>query len=123
MKFCLVLFSSTLLSIALLLFMDSKVETKEFLLEDINGVSIDLDASIEVLEGDKQKVVIEGQKKLIDLLSKRIIDGHWNIAFTKNIIDYSPLKIKIYVQDLKTVLQKGNGQFSIGKLEVMNYSV
>jgi len=67
-------------------------------------------ADIEITQGATQKVVMEGQENILNLIQTEIKDKKWRIKLPKNVwADYDDVKIKITIPELISVGLAGSG--------------
>ena len=90
---------------------NSQMVTKTYELETINGIALSLPATVEIIEGDVQKVEISGREVTIEQINKQIKRGLWNIelpnSFRKNV---DGLYIKITSNDIEKLILSGSGK-------------
>lgn len=88
-------------------------------LSDFHSVGLGCSATVYIEKGSSQKVVVEGQKNIIDLLKKEVKNGSWNIGFEKNVYNYDKLVVYITMPDVNALSIGGSGKI-ISKNEFEN---
>lgn len=74
------------------------------------SVECSLYADVEVTQGPTQKVTVDGQENIINLISTEVKDDKWRIKLPRNTwADYDKLKIKITVPQLYGLGMAGSG--------------
>lgn len=69
-----------------------------------------ISADVEITQGATQKVVMEGQENILNMIQTEVKDGKWKIKFPKNTWgDYDHVKIKITVPALTSIGLSGSG--------------
>ena len=82
---------------------------KELKLDKFSGVDLGISGDVILTKGSTQKVVVEGQQNIIDLLKTEVSNGIWKIGFTRGVNNYKGFKIFITIPTLKTVGVSGSG--------------
>jgi Putative auto-transporter adhesin, head GIN domain len=73
-------------------------------------VECNLSADVEITQGPTQKVTIEGQENIINMISTEVKDDKWRIKLPKNTWgDYDKVKIRITVPQLHGLGMAGSG--------------
>ena len=85
---------------------------KELKLDKFLGVDLGISGDVILTKGSTQKVTIEGQQNIIDLLKTDVSNGKWKISFTKNVSNYKDLKIYITIPSLTAVGVSGSGNIN-----------
>lgn len=88
------------------------IETRTLVMDDFTGFKNAIAADIYISQGDEQKVIIEAQENIIDILSlDRVESGFWTIKYDD--LDFvgriKPVKIYITVPSLDKLEISGSG--------------
>ena len=88
------------------------IETRTLVMDDFTGFKNTISADIYISQGDEQKVIIEAQENIIDILSlDRVESGFWTIKYDD--LDFvgriKPVKIYITVPSLDKLETSGSG--------------
>lgn len=79
-------------------------------LASFEKIESNISADVEITQGPTQKITVEGQANIIDLIQTDVSDNKWKIKFPKNTWgDYEDLKIKITLPKLTAVGLGGSG--------------
>jgi len=106
------LLSTFVIAIALILLNNPlfSQETRELNIDTFSKIELDISADVYIELGDKQKVVVEGEKELIDLLETDVYNNTWEIDYSKNNVRAKTnLKIKIVVKNLDDIEINSSG--------------
>lgn len=76
--------------------------------------SVNLASSIDVTihKGDQQKVEVEGQQNLIELLNTEVNDQEWMIIFEKSVKNVKGFKVHITLPELRNANVSGSGDLN-----------
>ena len=98
---------------------------QEITLAAFDGVDLGFDGNVIMTPGSVQKVVIEGQQNIIDIIKRDVKDGKWKIDFSKSVKESKGVTVYITVPTVKLVALTGSGSITskgrfsgINKLEV-----
>lgn len=84
--------------------------TRTLDLASFEKIESNISADVEITQGSTQKITVEGQANIIDLIQTEVSDNKWKIKFPKNTWgDYEDLKIKITLPKLTAVGLGGSG--------------
>lgn len=89
---------------------EGPVVEKTLSVEDFTGVALNVPAHVELRQGNKQSVVVEGQQNIIDNLKLTVKGDTWNIRFDENVKNHEKLKFYITIPTLKNVSIHGSGK-------------
>jgi hypothetical protein len=79
-------------------------------LASFHSITIDNAATVFLSQGEEQKVVVEGQENIIDLLDTNVDNETWTVDFTRNCVrDYRDLNIYITIPDIQRLTVDGSG--------------
>ncbi|MDZ4708639.1 MAG: head GIN domain-containing protein [Saprospiraceae bacterium] len=79
-------------------------------LASFDQIESNIAADVEITQGATQKVVMEGQENILNLIQTEIKDKKWRIKMPKNIwADYDDVKIKITMPSLISIGLAGSG--------------
>ena len=62
-----------------------EIVSKELNLSKFTGVELSTSGDVILTKGSTQKVRVEGQQNIIDLINTEVSRGTWDIEFTKNV--------------------------------------
>jgi len=88
---------------------EGPVVKQELNLDDFHSIGLSISGVVYLSQGNTQKVVVEAQQNIIDLLKKEVKNGNWNIGFQKNGGNYEKVKVWITVPTLKALSLAGSG--------------
>ncbi|MBL7792744.1 MAG: DUF2807 domain-containing protein, partial [Saprospiraceae bacterium] len=88
---------------------EGPVVKQELNLDDFHSIGLSISGTVYLSQGNTQKVVVEAQQNIIDLLKKEVKNGNWNIGFQKNGGNYEKVKVWITVPTLKALSLAGSG--------------
>ncbi len=86
--------------------------SKDLNLDNFTGVELAISGDVILTKGSSQKVRVEGQQNIIDLLNTDISNNTWKIGFDKNVSDYKKLTIHITIPTLTTIGVSGSGSIN-----------
>lgn len=90
---------------------DGPIVSEEVSLSRIEGINLSLPATVYVTQGEEQKVEIEAQDEIIDLIDKSVRGGIWDIAIDGCIRDAA--KVTIYITSPEWTSLKISGEGNI----------
>ena len=93
---------------------EGPVVSEEFDLVKLRGIVIRNSADVVISQGDKQKIVVEAQRNIIDNLKKDVSNGIWYIGNKKPVWRTKSIQIRIRMADLSMVKVSGSGDISTG---------
>lgn len=79
-------------------------------LDEFKSIGLGCSATVYVEKGSTQKVVVEGQKNIIDLLKREVKGQSWNIGFEKNVYSHDKLIVYITIPDVDALSIGGSGK-------------
>jgi len=83
---------------------------KELVLPTFHSVILDISAEVILKQGDAQKVVVEGQENIIDLIELNVSNNTWRIDFDRTCVsNYNDLTIYITLPEIKRLEINGSG--------------
>lgn len=88
------------------------IVSKDLKIDNFSGIKLAISGDVILTQGSTQKVRVEGQQNIIDLIKTDISKGVWKIAFKQNVSNHKKLKIYITVPTLKEVGLSGSGDIS-----------
>ena len=84
--------------------------TRTLDLASFEKIESNISADVEITQGATQKITVEGQANIMDLIQPEVSDNKWKIKFPKNTwFDYDDLKIKITLPKMTAVGLGGSG--------------
>ena len=93
-------------------------------LETINKIELAIDADVEIIKGDTQKIEIEGQQNIIDNIKTNVQSGKWLIEFDKKVSNHSKLIVYITLPDIEEIVLSGSGDiYSEDTFDVNNLTL
>lgn len=90
----------------------SEVVKQTLNLDEFHSLGLGISAEIRLSPGNKQEVVVDGPKYLIENLNKEVRNGFWNIEFTSKMRYSKKLTIHITMEALKSISLGGSGKIS-----------
>lgn len=85
--------------------------TEVFQLDQFHTIKLNIPAKVKLLQGNTQKVVVSGQKNILDLINKEVKNEAWKIEFdAKKVYNYDQVEIEITLPDLAGVSLSGSGK-------------
>ena len=100
---------------------EGPVVKQEISLAAFDGVDLGFDGNVIMTPGSVQKVVIEGQQNIIDLIKRDVKDGTWKIDFSKSVRESKGVTVYITVPTVKRVALTGSGSItSKGRFSDLN---
>lgn len=90
---------------------EGPVVTKELQLDNFKGIGLAVAGKVYLTKGNSQKVTVEAQQNIIDLLKTEVKGDHWNIGFKDKtrVRNYESLVIRITVPDINALSIAGSG--------------
>lgn len=89
---------------------------QEISLPALKGFDLGFGGDVIVTPGATQKIVIEGQKNIIDNIKRDVSNGTWRISYIKNVDDAKAVTVYITVPTIEYVGLSGSGSIkSTGK--------
>ncbi len=79
-------------------------------LDDFHSIGLGLDATVYLTPGESQRVVVEGQRNVIELLKREVRNGSWEIAFDRRVRNYERLTIRITMPTVENLSIGGSGE-------------
>ena len=76
---------------------EGDVVKEEFVLSSFEGIDLNVCGDVVLTPGSSQKVIVEGQKNILDNIQREIQHGVWQISFIKSVTDAKMIKIYITV--------------------------
>lgn len=80
--------------------------------EDFNKLGVALHAKVILTQGNTQKVTVQGQQNIIDIIKREVKGGSWDIGFPSKykVKNYDKLTINITMPSFKALAIAGSGQ-------------
>lgn len=88
---------------------EGPVVKQEISLASFDGFDLGFSGNVIVTPGPVQKVVVEGQQNIIDLIKLDVKDGMWRIGFSKSVKDAKEVTVYITIPTVKWVALTGSG--------------
>jgi len=86
-----------------------EVVSKDLHLDNFTGIELGFNGDVIITQGASQKVRVEGQQNIIDLINTDISKGTWKIDFVKNVNNHKNLTIYITIPTLTKIGVSGSG--------------
>lgn len=84
-------------------------QTEEFTLPLFSEIDLKIDAEVFLTQGNEQKVVVEAEENILELINLDVKNRQWEIKFDKWVDEYDDIRIHITVPDLRKVVLSGSG--------------
>ncbi len=95
---------------------EGEVIKQEISLSSLKGLDLGSDGDVILTPGATQKIVIEGQKNIIDNIKRDVSNGSWKISYLKKVYNAKPVTVYITIPTMDFVGLSGSGSIkSIGK--------
>ncbi|HUR29933.1 MAG TPA: head GIN domain-containing protein [Saprospiraceae bacterium] len=88
---------------------EGEIVTREITVDAMHGVKLDISGDVVLTQGSTQKVVLEGQKNVIDNITRVVKNGIWNIDFDKDVRNAKSITVHITLPMLDQVAVSGSG--------------
>ena len=88
---------------------EGAVVKQEIQLAAFDGVDLGFSGNVILTPGSVQKVVVEGQQNIIDLIKRDVKDGMWRIGYSKSVKDAKEVTVYITIPTIKWVALTGSG--------------
>ena len=89
-----------------------EIVSKDLNIEKFTGFKLGISGDVILTKGSAQKVRVEGQQNIIDLIKIKVTDNVWKIVFEQNVSDHKSLKIYITIPTLTEVGLSGSGDIT-----------
>lgn len=99
---------------------DGPVVSEEISMRDFDGIDLRISADVYIRQGAQQKVVIEGQRNIIDEIETSVNNGVWKIETDRCIRNHDDLRIYITVPDVTLLRLSGSGNIISENTLVVN---
>ncbi len=93
------------------------IVTREFDLESFNSISAQTVYDVEIVQGNEQKVVAEGNENMMEQLELRVFNDKLECGLINNCYSTFKMKIFITVPDLEKVEVNSTGDIRIGEFK------
>ena len=95
---------------------EGEVIKQEISLPAMKGFDLGFGGDVIVTPGATQKIVIEGQKNIIDNIKRDVSNGTWRISYIKSVDNAKPVTVYITIPTIEYVGLSGSGSIkSTGK--------
>ncbi len=85
---------------------------QEITLSEFDGIQVAIAADVILMQGNTQKVIIEGQQNIIDNIQKDVRGGSWKIGYDKNVKGAKAVTIYITIPKIEDIAMSGSGTIS-----------
>lgn len=100
---------------------EGEIVKESITLESLKGIDLGFFGDVVLTPGNTQKITLEGQKNIIDIISRKVKNGIWDISFDKNVKDAKQVTVYITLPGLEDVGMNGSGSIrSTGKFSGLN---
>jgi hypothetical protein len=100
---------------------EGEVVRQEITLPALKGIDLGFSGNVILTPGPVQKVVLEGQQNILDLIKRDVVGGNWKIYFSKNVKDVKNVTVYITLPAIETVALTGSGSVNTeGKFSGLN---
>jgi hypothetical protein len=84
--------------------------TREIYLQPFNSFDLNGSGDVYLYKGEEQRVVVEGQENILDLLEERVDNDHWEINFRECINNHDKLVFHITLPEIRFASISGSGK-------------
>ena len=88
---------------------NGEVVSKDLKLDKFTGIELSFSGDVIITQGATQKVRVEGQQNIIDLINTDVSGVNWKIGFVKNVNNHKNLTIYITIPTLTKIGISGSG--------------
>jgi hypothetical protein len=88
---------------------EGDVVKKEISLAAMDGINLVFSGDVVLMQGNTQKVIVEGQQNIIDNIKREVKNGTWIIANEKQVKNAKMVTIYITLPKLEEVALSGSG--------------
>lgn len=92
---------------------EGQVVKQEFELESFTGINLAMAGEVIIYKGPTQKIEVEGQQNIINLVNRQISHGVWTVTPVDCVSGYEILRIFITVPAINTISLTGTGSVSV----------
>ncbi|MFK8104597.1 MAG: head GIN domain-containing protein [Saprospiraceae bacterium] len=85
---------------------------REITMSNFSSVGLSISADVILEHGASQKIVIKGQKNIIENIKTNVKNDAWEIDFKKNAAEFKNVTIYITLPELKNVAVSGSGSLT-----------
>ena len=78
-------------------------------LSPFTGIDFQAGGEVIVVLGDSQRVMVQGQENIVDLLNRDVLNGVWAIGFTECVSQVSELRVEVTLPEVSSVTLSGAG--------------
>lgn len=94
---------------------NGSIVSEEFLLDNFNSVVSKTVVDIEIIQGEEQKVLVEGHENMIHELWLRVSNGRLDIDLPEGCYNNFELKVYITVPEVKNLIIESTGNILVGQ--------
>ncbi len=89
---------------------EGDIVREEITLEALRGIHLAISAEVILTQGSPQKIVMEGQKNVLDNIKRDVRNGVWKIGQEKNMRQVKKVTIHITMSVLEDIAVSGSGK-------------
>ncbi len=104
---------------------EGDIVRQEITLPSFDGISLGFSGDVVLTQGNTQKVVLEGQQNILDIIKRDVKNGHWNISYDRNVRNAKKVTVYITVPTINDISLSGSGSvksdgrfFGVGDLDI-----
>jgi hypothetical protein len=91
---------------------EGQIVSEDINLSKIHGIVIKNSANVSLTQGDKQRLVVEAQRNILDNLKTEVSNGILYIGNRNPVWKTKPVQVKLRISDLSIVRMSGSGDIS-----------
>ena len=85
------------------------VVTRELQLNSFNSFELKGSGNVYLTQGDSQKVIIEGESNILDLIETDVREQRWDIEFSECVRSHKDIKVYITIPEVRSGSISGSG--------------
>jgi hypothetical protein len=91
---------------------EGDIVKQEISLEPIHSIALGFSGDVILTQGSTQKIVLEGQKNVIDNIKRDVNGGTWELHYDKSVRQSKAVKIYITLPTLRVIAVSGSGNIT-----------
>ena len=92
---------------------EGQAVNQEIEVENFTAINLGMAGEVVIYKGPVQKIEIEGQQNIINLINKQVSGGVWTITPVECVSSYENLRIVVTVPVISTISLTGSGSVSV----------
>ena len=92
---------------------EGQVVNQEIELESFTGINLGMAGEVTLYKGPVQKIEIEAQPNIINLINREVSDGMWTITPVECVSGYENLHIFVTVPEMNSIVLTGSGSILV----------